>query len=413
MKTYENQYNLRVANQIKVISALKNGPMSLNDLADKLNVSFTAISKIVDQLIETNIIKKQIKKTRNAKRGRAPTFVKLDTSSGVTAAVDLANQDLVVAISDFNSNVIVKETLPGADKFTEDTLRQLADILKKLLKSPEVDDRPLCGICISSPGMVNKSSGELGVATKIKTHNKLSPLNFFFNEFGVPTHLYNDVKIGMVAEQIYGCVPSDAKNYMFAHIGLGAGVSFAFNGKLYQGKHGYCGELSNYKPVDEYSKSVQKNYLHDYFGIVAEAMRIDPTLNLFNQDHYPDRARVVQLYNENHPAVVEAVEMNMKQNAAQIIAYNDLLDLEYIIIEGSINDLGPRYKEGLLKYINLYDAVEFRAKVLFSSLEVEPSTLGAIYQANNIYFLNRLEQITNQRCTAGNYDISETFGENI
>jgi len=413
MKTFENQYNLRVANQIKVISALKNGPMSLNDLADKLNVSFTAISKIIDQMIENGIVKKHNKKAKNIKRGRTPTFVKLDTSHGVTAAIDLANKDLAVVISDFNSKVVVKELLPWEKDFTEDTLRQLSDILKRLLKSPEVENRPLCGICISSPGMVHKTSGEMGYASKIKTHNKLSPLNFFFNEFGVPTHLYNDVKIGMVGEKIYGCIPTDAQNYMFIHIGASCGFSFAFDGRMYQGKNGFCGELSNYKATDDFSTGLLRNHLEGYTYIAEEINKQDSSLDVYLSNNYPNKQRIAQLYAAGNPIVVKAVEHNIEINAAQIIAYNDMLDLEYIIIEGAINDLGPKYKESLLRHINEYDFVEFRAKILFSSLDVPPSTLGAIYQANNIYFLNRLEQITNERCTTGNYDISETFGSNI
>lgn len=413
MQTYENQYNLRVANELKVITALKNGPMSLNDLAEKLGVSFTAISKIVDQMIETNIVRKTSKKAKSLKRGRVPTYIKLDTSVGVTAAIDLSTSDLVVSISDVTGKIIVSDAVTGSDFVTEESLRDLSALIKALLKRPEVEDRPLLGICIASPGMVDKNTGELGFAFKVKSHNKLSPTNFFFNEFGVPTHLYNDVKLGMVAEKVYGCVPASAENYMFIHIGNACGMSFSFNGKLYQGKNGYCGELTNFNE-EEQPKVGDKNYLYGFIYMATKIEELDPTLKIRLPNRYPDKQKIVNLYNSGNKAVVEAVDYYLLKDAAQVIAYNDLLDMEYIIFEGGINMFGDPAREKFFKMINNLDRGEFRAKILFSSLtDVSPSLLGAIYQANNIYYLNRLEQITNQRSSFGNYDISETFGDNL
>lgn len=411
MQTYENQYNLRVANQLKVLTALKNGPLSLNDLAEKLDVSFTAISKIIDQMIETNLIKKTSKKVKSLKRGRVPTFVKLDTSVGVTAAIDLSTHALKVAVCDLASKIVVSGEIPSGNFVTEETFVQLSALLRDLLKKPEVDGRPLLGICISSPGMVNKNTGEFGVAFKVKTHNKISPINYFFNEFGVPVNLYNDVKLGMVAERVYGCIPADAQNYMLIHIGNGCGMSFSFNGKLYQGKHGFCGELTNLVP----SANSDKNYLYGFLHIATKIEESDKSLGLRLPSGLINKQRIVDLYNQGNKVVVDAVDYYLMKDAQQVIAYNDLLDFEYIIFEGGINMLNAEARDKLLSFIREQDTVEFRAKILFSNIiDINSSLLGAIYQANNIYYLNRLEQITNQRSSVGgHYDISETFGDNI
>lgn len=413
MQTFENQYNLRVANQIKVIAALRNGPLSLNDLADKLNVSFTAISKIVDQLIETNILKKTTKKSKSVKRGRVPTFVKRDTSVGVTCAIDLAGNDLVVVICDLNNKILKQELVKNVGLITDENLAQIAKNIREMLKAPEIENRPLLGICISSPGMVKKDSGEFGVAYRVQSSKNTSPTTYFFNEFNVPTHLYNDVKIGMVGEKVFGCIPDDAKNYMFLHIGAACGMSFTFEGKLYQGNNGFCGELTTYKKIGD-EVIGKRNFLESMFSIAQDAQRKDPSLNIIPPvNERPNKEELVKLFENGNKAMVEAVEENAKKNALQILAYNDMLDFEYIVIEGGVLKFGEKYKEWLLKYINEYSTVPFRAKILFSSLETPTSLLGAIFQANNIYYLNRLEEITNQRSTNGNYDISESFGVNI
>ncbi|MCF0108029.1 MAG: ROK family transcriptional regulator [Bacilli bacterium] len=411
MQTYENQYNLRVANELKVLTALKSGPKSLNDLAEKLGVSFTAVSKIIDQMVESNLVKRVNKKVKTLKRGRIPTFVKLDTSVGVTAAIDLSTSSLKVAVSDLTGKIIVYDEVSAGDVVTEEKFVQISEVLKELLKRPEVENRRLLGICISSPGMVNKYNGEYGVVFKIKTHNNLSPINYFFNEFGVPVNLYNDVKLGMIAEKMYGVVPLDAKDYMFIHIGNGCGVSFSFNGKLYQGKNGFCGELTNLIP----SAHCEKNYLYGFVHFMTKIEELDPSLNVRLPNGTPNKEKIAELYNADNEVVVKAIDYYLEKNAQQVIAYNDLLDFEYIIFEGGINLFGEKARTKFLNYIATLDTVEFRAKILFSNFKETPSSLlGAIYQANNIYYLNRLEEITNQRSSAGgHYDISEAFGNNI
>ena len=51
MKTFTNQFNFRVDNQLQFINLLRHGPQSINYLAENTNISFTAASKIVEQLI--------------------------------------------------------------------------------------------------------------------------------------------------------------------------------------------------------------------------------------------------------------------------------------------------------------------------------------------------------------------------
>jgi len=416
MSIFKNQYNFRVSNQLEVINALRKGPLSLLELSEQIGVSFTAIDKIVEQLTKAKIVSKVSKKSSSeSKRGRTPTFVQINTNNDVVAAIELASRQISVTVLDVQGKIVAREYLPRNGQIKISTFQKISEILKKLLVLPAVGNRKLKGICISSQGLVNKSSGELAISSSISVDNTFSPLNFFFNEFGVHTALYNDVKLAMVAERIYGCVPDDAKDYLYAHIGHGCALSFSFGGKLYQGARGYTGELTNYNHISDYSNRCDKNYLYCIGYIADEAQKINPNLKLMDENHNADSEAIIKAYQENDPAVVKAVEIITEKNAAQLIAYSDLLDFDYIILEGDMNLLGPSYKELLIKDINELDQVSFKPKILFSTLsEVDrPSTLGAMYQATNIYFLNKLQKLTNERCVSGNYDISDTFGTNI
>ena len=412
MQNFNNQYNFRVDNQIKLINLLKNGQQSINYLAEKLDLSFTAVSKIVEQLISYNVLKKVNIKNHTKKRGRLPVLVKINTSVGVTCAIDLSSTDLVVSLNTLTEKVIVSKKIPNVLFVTEDELKKISEVINELLKAPEVEKRPLLGICIASPGIINKDTEQLHIAFRLQALVNTPVTTYFFNKFNAPTHMYNDVKTACIGEMVYGNIPQNAKNYLFIHVGGSVGAAMVFGGKLYQGKSGYSGEFTNY--VEEAGGSTARNRLLGFWAIEDYVYKHDPSIMIKPHNDSTSNLKVLmEEYKKNNPVVLDAIDELAKQNAIQFIAYNDFLDLEYIVIEGSIALFKEKYQASLTKYINELDMAPFNAKILFSSLEGEATHVGAIYCATRNYFLNRLEEITIDRSSTGNYDISEAFSDSI
>lgn len=407
MKTFTNQYNFRVDNQLKFINLLRNGPQSINYLAEQTNISFTAANKIVEQLAAFGILNKHSLKPSEKKRGRIPTLVSINTAVGVTCAIDFSSQDLVISLNDLLGNVIVKRMISGVSFVEEITLSQITNEIKQMLNEKEVKNRPLLGICIASPGMISKTTGEIEESFRVKVASSISLSNYFFNEFGVKTNIYNDVKISCLGETIDGCIPKEARNYLYVHLGNGCGAALVVDKKIYQGKNGFSGELSNIK------NEPSNNRLYGLRSICLKAEEINPNMSYTDKDLVIDIKKVVEDYKNENKVLLQAIDEIARLNAIQLIAYNDFLDLEYIVIEGPVLLFKEKFKESLLKYIKEYDNVEFRAKIIFSSLNENSSLVGSIYQANSVYFLNKLEEITNMRDPNGNYDISEAFGDYI
>ena len=407
MKTFTNQFSFRVDNQIKFINFLRHGPQSINYLAEKADISFTAANKIVEQLASFGILNKHNLKPSEKKRGRIPSLVSINTSVGVTCAIDLSSQDLLITINDLTGQVIAKRTISDAPFVEEKELNHISKVIKELLLEKEVKNRPLLSICIASPGMISKNTGEIEESFRIKAASTISLTNYFFNEFGVKTNIYNDVKISCLGETIEGCVPKGTKNYLYVHLGNGCGTALVIDKKIYQGKNGFSGELSNIEG------NTSNNRLFGLRSICLQAEQIDPTLKYADPSLIINVEKMKEDYKNNNPTLLKAIDDVARMNAIQLIAYNDFLDLEYIIIEGPVLLFKDVFKESLLKYIRIYDKVEFRAKVLFSSLNESSSLVGTIYQANSLYFLDKLEEITNKRDPKGSYDISEAFGDYI
>lgn len=411
MNTFNQQFNFRVDNQLKLLFELRNGPLSLNDLAKRIGVSFTAIVKIVEQLKNEGVLT-FTKKQKTNRKGRKPSFVKINTKVGVTCAIDFAGEKITVVISDLRNRILISKDINGDFFIDQNSLGHVIETIQLMLKEPVVENRPLLSVCIAAPGMINKDTGEFFQSFKLKNLQCFSINNYFFNRLGVPVYIYNDVKIGLVGERMFGCIPVNASHYMFVHIGSGCSVSIAIDGKLYQGAHGYSGELSSYKDNDFFKPAITNNHLEDLALIAIRLSKKYPDLNISNDGFAIDVNGLLGLIEKGDKRVVDEVAENARRNAIQLIAYNDILDLEYIVISGTILKIGDFYKKCLLDAIFELNGKPLSAKILFSQLD-NPSLYGAIYQANNLYFLKKLEEITNEKSSANEYDISEAFGSNI
>ena len=409
---FQNQYNLRVSNQLKTISLLRKGEIYLSDIADFLNVSHAATTKIINQLCEAKVVNKKTNVPEGKlERGRLPITISLNEDVGVTCAIAFAKK-IEIAISSLSGKILLYDSYEISSFITEKDFEKVANIIEEFLKRKEVNGRPLLGICISSPGMVQKETGDIFYSFKIKTDNGCSPLTYFKNKFGVTTNLYNDVQIGMVGAKKYDLIPNDAFNYMFARIDTSCCVAFSFDGKLYQGHHGYPGEQTFIFADDEFTNASTCNILYGFSSIAKIANRIDPSVNYLDEYDIPYKSKIIELYKKNDEVIVKAAKETAIKNAIQLIAYNDLLNLDHIIIDGGINNLGEKYKEILLNSIYKYRK-NFNTNIIFLNSEINTSLLGAIYQSGNIYFLDKLEKITNQRSSTGNYNIADAFGDNI
>lgn len=411
MKSQMNQFNFRIENELKIISLLQKGERSLNYLSQHSSISFTAVSNIVDELIEYGILEKVIQKEKQKKRGRIPELARINIAKGLTCAIDLSAQDLLITLNDLTGNIVVKKVIDNVYFVDDDMLNVITNTIYDLLKTQEANNRPLVNICIASPGLVYKNSGEIYRSFRVSASKNVSLINYFFNKFGVPTYLYNDVKISCLGEMSGGYVPNGAKNFLFFHIGNDVGASIVIDGKIYQGKDGFSGEFTTINDKDD--NSISSNRVFGLKDICLIANEIDPSLKLFESQFKIDYNNLLKAYNESNEALLKGIDEIAKKDALQIIAYNDFLDMEYIIIEGPILLLKECFKSSLLKYVQQYDSTEFRAKIVFSSSEGMSSLIGTISQATNLYFLNLLEEMTHKRAGQEKYNIFDFFGDKI
>lgn len=406
--------NIRVANQIAVMEAIRKRPSSCSELSCLLSLSAPALKKITEELhAESLIIQYEPEKKKKQGRGREKVLYSLNDEIGVFASIDLSGRDLSYCLSDLSEHILLRGSIPNVIYIDSSILNQLVGCVQKMLLSPEAKGRPLLGVCISSPGKIDPVSGYFVSAPRFTDFRKLNLREFFSLALHTEVEVKNDIKLGLLGEAKFGAIPKGSKNVFFAHIDVTSGSSFLFGGQTYLGANGYSGEMPNINPVDEVSSS----YFDRFFTITDIFVAIQEMGKGLSDPFYSKRtyslSEVVERYRKKDKIVVQAVELSAKKNALKLLSIANLLDPDCICLDGRILEFGKDYFESILKYFRLYDANCVTTSIFTSSLSHDANLLGAVIESSDHYLLLRFAEMAKKRTNREDYDAETYFSSRI
>jgi predicted NBD/HSP70 family sugar kinase len=218
-----------------------NQPISRADLARLMGTRRGAVSLLVNELIEDRVIFEGA--TGEARRGRKPTFLYVDSRKRCVVAVDIRPTRTFIMVTD-----LVGRQLASVSSFpTErEPKRFVADLVKRI-KAVLVEHKDLgrCqGVGVVVPGMVDSDAGLVLLAPNLgwKDVDLRRPLA---EALGLPVHVENSGKACALA-QLWATrdvkVPS---NFVYITVSDGLGVGIVMGGELVRGHHNIAGEFGH------------------------------------------------------------------------------------------------------------------------------------------------------------------------
>ncbi|MEN3012982.1 ROK family transcriptional regulator [Dictyoglomus thermophilum] len=224
---YIGLYNKNLVLEILI----KTGPKSRAELARISKLTKTAISEIVDELIEKNILV-EIGKVETS-RGRRPTKLTINPDLKVLA-IDLSGLEGRSGIVDASGKV--EEDFYYPIKRKEDLFELIDPLLKKY--------KNIIAISISVPGIINKYNGEVILSVGLNWRNFL--LKEFLKERypNLPIYIEKDTNSGLLSELWFG----EGKKfnilfYLLFEKGIGLGIYY--NGNIIEGFDNIEGEIGH------------------------------------------------------------------------------------------------------------------------------------------------------------------------
>lgn len=210
------------------------------EISKALNLSLPAVSRAVDQLIESGYL---IERKIITKHGRQAHEVGINALLGVSIGISIELPILKIAKMDMGGRIVNAEevVLETEGKKVE---KLVFDQLEYFLKQRQViDDRevPIVAITIAIPAAIDLDHEQV-YAVLYRNMKELNIKRMLEQTFSVPVFLENNENLAAVAEKHYGSmIPENNFTFMTVHHGIGAGLYL--NGQLYRGFNGAAGEI--------------------------------------------------------------------------------------------------------------------------------------------------------------------------
>jgi len=218
-----------------------NQPISRADLARLMGTRRGAVSLLVNELIEEGAIFEGA--TGEAKRGRKPTFLYIDSRKRCVVAVDIRPTRTFIMVTDLVGRQLASVTSFPTErdpkKFVSDLVRRIKAILL------EHKDLGRCqGVGVVVPGMVESEAGRVLLAPNLgwKDVKLRDPISA---ALGIPVQIENSGKACALA-QLWATRDAKApSNFVYITVSDGLGVGIVMGGELVRGQHNIAGEFGH------------------------------------------------------------------------------------------------------------------------------------------------------------------------
>jgi predicted NBD/HSP70 family sugar kinase len=235
----------RVYNQQLVLRTIyDHAPVSRADLARLTGLTRTSVSDLVGDLLGTGLAEEIGRGPSSG--GKAPILLHVVEDARQLIGIDLGDTVFAGALVNLRGEVRHALELPldGADG--DDALRLVNRLVEQLVAAA---DRPLLGIGIGTPGIVDTPHGTVRWAVNLDWQDlPIGPL--IAKRFGLPTHVANDSQAAALAEYLFGGHKRGA-NMVVVKVGRGIGAGIILDGRLYQGDGFGAGEIGHTTVVDD------------------------------------------------------------------------------------------------------------------------------------------------------------------
>jgi N-acetylglucosamine repressor len=177
--------------------------------------------------------------------GKPPILVSVDKDALHLICIDLSRRDFRGAITNLRGEIIHRDHRPLPRMDGDLALSLVYDLLDALVAAT---DRPLLGIGVGTPGLIDAVNGVIVQAVNQDWRN--IPLRRLLEDrYGVPVHLANDSQVAALGEYTFGD-NDGVQNLVVISVGWGIGSGIVLNGQLLHGNPLGAGEIGHVSVVE-------------------------------------------------------------------------------------------------------------------------------------------------------------------
>jgi glucokinase-like ROK family protein len=168
-------------------------------------------------------------------------LLSLVADSRYLIGLDLAHNQFSGAVINLRGQVKELVSLPLENRDGDEALGLVYEIIDRLMRA---DFRPLAGIGVGTPGLVNTRDGVVVNAVNLDWCD-LPLARLLESRYHLPVYVLNDSQAAAMGEYAYGEEHNAENNLIVINAGHGIGAGIVIGGQLFQGDGGGAGEIGH------------------------------------------------------------------------------------------------------------------------------------------------------------------------
>ncbi len=373
-----DQQIIRETNQYLMLDLIrKNKSVTRAFLSSELKLSAPSVSSNIEKMIQKGIlVEKGIDQSDKEKLGRKGIIIELIKDFAYIVSVDLSGTSLKVAISNIYEEMIgFQETEILENDNCDSINKKMIQLINQTLKKYRIKKDSIAVIVVAYPGVINEVTGEIKYVPKFTGWGEINLKEYLEKHYKANVVIRNDINLIAIGEAQYG-IGRDVQNFVHINVEVGVGAGLILNKKLYSGSHFAGGEICFMMPseasLEEFPDKGQ-GLLESLIAIpqikknIAQALgrkKEEITIGVINQ-----------LYKEGNGVVKAEIQRVARVLAIAIVNIVALLDVELIVLGGSITRLDVDLVEKIKSLIQ--NIVPFVPDIKFSNMENNSCIKGA------------------------------------
>jgi len=243
MSRGSNSSGLRRYNERVLLAALRQrGAASKSDLARSTNLTAQAVTRIVDDLEQTGLVRREGR--RLGGKGQPSTLYALNPHGAYAIGAKVGRRGVELLLMDFGGRTQHKleyeREMPEPAFVLERIENGIAELTAKL-SPPEA--RKLAGVGVAMPWFMGAWGRELEVSPeRVREWEEISFADELQARTSLPVFFENDCSAAAAAELQFG---DGEDNFLYVYLGTFVGGGLILNGNLEPGVHGNAGALAS------------------------------------------------------------------------------------------------------------------------------------------------------------------------
>lgn len=376
---------MRDINRSAILELIRReSPISRTAIAKSLGVSLPTVMRIVDQLIEGDLVRPHGSAERSG--GRRRTLLEFNSHERVVVGVDLGGTKMFGALVDLGGSILQEANIVRHTSSEEENYQNLVKLIEVLLSSPKIESRVVWGIGVGAPAITRHREGIITWSHSLNWRDY--PLKMKLAEhFKMPVIVDNDANLAALGEHWFGA-GQNTQNMVLMVVGTGIGAGVIINGALYRGANEASGEVCYILPGREFLGKPFEEYgaLETMASCIGIANRARQALQDRLEPDELDNLTADDVFAADRQGegwARQVIDGTIDYLAIAIVSLVACYDPELIILGGEIARYADVILEPLLKRIN--GALPFQPSLVASSLGGRAVVMGAITEVlNNI-----------------------------